>query len=191
LKFENFYHFLKHNNISQYKAVWVVDDDIILDTASINRMFELFSKYKLHLAQPSFRKGGKTPWSITINNPDYILRYTNFIENNVAIFSTEIIPLFMNSFSEAGTGFGIDFIWPSLLNFPEDKIAVIDDVCCHHPITDYSALDEVVPRPLHKIQGTELLIKYGLLQNGKDSTGDVSWEIPYKPIVYSSIPITE
>ena len=55
---------------------------MILDTASINKMFHLFSKYKLWLAQPSFKKGGKVPWKITQNNPSCILRYTNFIENN-------------------------------------------------------------------------------------------------------------
>ena len=187
LKFDNFHHFLKHNNVSQYKAIWVADDDMIIDTESINKMFKLFTRYKLHLAQPSFRKGSKLPWKITQNNPDCILRYTNFIENNAAIFSTNKIPLFLDTFSDAGTGFGVDFIWPSLLNFPKDKIAVIDAVCCQHPITDYSALDEVVPRHLHKLQGIELLIKYGLLPNDHDSTENYIWRTPYKPREYSRV----
>ena len=161
---------MQHNNISQYKAIWEVDDDMIMDTVSINKMFELFSKYKLHLAQPSFSEGSKLPWPITQNNPDCILRYTNFIENNAAIFSAKIIPLLTDTFSDAGTGFGIDFVWPSLLKFPEDKIAVIDDVSCLHPITNYSALDEVVPRHLHKMQGIELLVKYGLLPYDRSTT---------------------
>ena len=46
LKFDNFHHFLTHNDVSKYDAIWVVDDDIIIDTGSINQMFQIFSEYK-------------------------------------------------------------------------------------------------------------------------------------------------
>ena len=45
LKFENFSHFLEHNDIGQYRSIWVVDDDIIMDTSSINQMFRIFHEY--------------------------------------------------------------------------------------------------------------------------------------------------
>lgn len=187
LKFDNFHHFLNHNDISQYESIWVVDDDIIMDTASINRMFQIFLEYKLRLAQPSFDNESHVPHAVTRNNPNCILRYTNFVENNVAIFSSDVIPLLKNSFKDAKTGFGVDFVWPAILNYPTNEIAVIDEVSCCHPITDYSSLDEVVPRHLHKLQGTELLIKYGLLASDWQPTEHNPWPNPYVPREYSRV----
>jgi hypothetical protein len=163
LKFENFYHFLKNHDIEEYRAIWVVDDDIIIDTASINKMFEIFSQYNLLLAQPSFDEESHAPHTVTRNKAGCILHYTNFVENGVALFSSKVIPIFKETFKDARTGFGIDYIWAFLLNFPTDKIAVIDSVTCKHPKSAYSALDQVVPRHLHKHQGIEFLKEYGLL----------------------------
>ncbi len=30
-------------------------------------------------------------------------------------------------------GFGLDFVWPYLADYPEDKVAVIDDTCVMRP----------------------------------------------------------
>lgn len=187
LKFENFYHFLIHNDISQYDSIWVVDDDIIMDTSSINKMFQIFSEYKLQIAQPSFDNNSLISHTCTKNKPNCILHYTNFVENNVVIFSTEVIPLLKSTFKDAKTGFGVDFIWTDILKYPTNKIAVIDAVSCCHPITDYSALDAVVPRYLHKFQGAELLSKYGLLDSDWQPTELNPWPTPYKIVEYSVI----
>ena len=32
-----------------------------------------------------------------------------------------------------GAGWGLDFVWPFLLRYPRDKIAVVDQVCMFHP----------------------------------------------------------
>jgi hypothetical protein len=187
LKFENFHHYLTHQDISQYDAIWVVDDDIVLDTGSINKMFKLFVEYELKLAQPSFSKGSKTPWKVTKNDPECVIRYTNFVENGAVIFSNDVVPLLKETFKEAVTGFGVDFIWPSLLGFPADGIAVIDAVICQHPIVEYSALDEVVPRSLHKEQGIQLLKKYELLSSDWEPTKANPNPIPYPPREYTRV----
>lgn len=191
LKFENFHHYLEHNNIEKYTSIWIVDDDIIMHTASINKMFRLFSKYKLWLAQPSFDSMSLAPFYITRNNPKCLLRYTNFIENNTVVISTEVIPLLKDSFKHAGTGFGIDYVWTSILGYPENKIAVIDAVSCCHPISDYSALDEVIPRHLHKLQGAKLLSKYGLLASDWKPTQSDPWPKPFEPKEYSKVLIKD
>lgn len=180
LKFDNFLHYLQRNNIKRYKAVWVVDDDIIIDTQSISTMFDIFSKHDLWLAQPSFDRESLAPHIVTINKPGCLLHYTNFIENGVALFSTETASRLKDTFRDAGTGYGVDFIWIDHLRYPVDKIAVIDAVTCNHPKSDYSALDLVVPRHLHESQGIELLIKYKLLPENWKPTEAKPWPIPYE-----------
>jgi len=179
LKFDNFYHYLKHNEISQYESIWVVDDDIVIDTTSINKMFFLFSKYKLWLAQPSFIDGSSISWDITKKNPDRILRFTNFAENGVAIFSKHILPKLDETFKDARTGFGIDLIWPYLLGYPKNKIAIIDAVSCSHPKGNESSLDKVIPRELHLTQGVELLKYYGLLPSDCNPSQIKTWDMLY------------
>lgn len=182
LKFENFYHFLHHYDISQYESMWVVDDDIIMDTSSINKMFFLFSKYKLWLAQPSFGDGSRISWDITRCNPDCILRFTNFVENGVTIYSRKILPLLIRTFNDARTGFGVDLIWPKLLGYPKRKIAVIDAVTCYHPKGDQSSLDKIIPRDQHVAQGAELLSNYGLLSSDCDPLRCNTWDLLYEQL---------
>ena len=179
LKFDNFYHFLNHNDISQYESIWVVDDDIIMDTASINKMFCLFSKYKLWLAQPPFSGKSRISWDITRRNPDCTLRYTNFVENNVTVFSSKVIPLLKDSFRDARTGFGVDLIWPKLLGFPTNRIAIIDAVTCYHPKSQHTSLENIIPRHLHITQGVELLNNYGLLSTDCDLLQCNTWDLLY------------
>ena len=182
LKFDNFHHFLNHNDINQYESIWVADDDIIMDTASINKMFTLFSKYKLWLAQPSFSEESRISWDITRSNQDCILRYTNFVENGVTVYSRKILPKLIKTFKDARTGFGVDLIWPTLLGHPKNKIAVIDAVSCHHPKGNHSSLDNIIPRDQHLTQGVELLCKYGLLPSDCDTLQCRTWDRLYEQL---------
>ena len=129
---------------------------------------------------PSLGYESFVPFWITRNQPNSILRYTNFIENNTVVISTEIIPLLKGSFKHAGTGFGIDYVWTELLGYPKNRIAVIDEVKCCHPVTEYSALDKVVPRHLHRLQGAKLLSKYGLLASDWKPTKSDPWPKPFE-----------
>jgi hypothetical protein len=176
LKLENFHHFLSINDASQYEAIWVVDDDIIMDTESINTMFSIFKKYKLWLAQPSFNEDSQISWDITRKKPNNILRFTNFVECGVPIFSQKVIPQLKGTFKNAKTGAGLDLIWAKLLDFPKDKIAVIDTVSCHHPKNLPSSIDLVIPRQLHLVQGIKLLNEYGMLPLNSDKLKLNTWE---------------
>ena len=186
LKFANFHHFLNHNDVSQYDAMWVVDDDIIMDTASINKMFSLFSKYKLWLAQPSFSEGSRISWDITQKNPDCILRFTNFVENGATIYSRKILPQLIKTFKDARTGYGVDLIWPKLLGYPKNKIAIIDAVACCHPKGVESSLDKAIPREQHLTQGVELLNNYGLLSPYCDLLNCDTWDLLYKQLPHEA-----
>lgn len=189
-KYENFYHFLQSGGVSDYDNVWVVDDDIIMDTASINLMFKIFTQFDLALAQPAFDPGCRRPHKITYQNQEYILRYSNFVENGVALFSGEILDQVKSTFSNASTGFGLDFIWPHLLGFPDRRIGIIDSVSCLHPDDQPSSLDQVVPRQLHKRHGMRLLIEYGLLNSAVDINSErFIW--PFQPRILSGIEKTQ
>lgn len=150
-KFDNFYDFITKNDISKYKGVWVVDDDIQIKTEDINTMFLLFEKYKLDIGQPSFTKKSLISHPHTIQNKNNLIRYTNFIENGVFILSYEAIQKIKGVFKNAKSGWGLDYICCKKLD-NKKNIAIIDKVACLHPHSK-SSLNEIIPRGLHPSNG--------------------------------------
>ena len=115
------------------------------------------------------------------------------MENGVALFSTKVLASLEATFKYARCGFGVDLIWPVLLDFPKERFAIIDAVSCIHPKTTKSTLDEVIPRPLHQVQGIELLKKFKLLPASIDKLtpwGEVFNLLPYKVREYDSIKVS-
>ena len=59
------------------------------------------------------------------------------------------------------SGWGADFIWPTILGFPEEKIGIIDEVQCFHPESE-SSLNEIMPRFTHHIEGESIMVIYNV-----------------------------
>lgn len=118
--------------IYEYDAVWFPADDISTDAYTINQMFHIFKRLQLWLAQPALTKDSYRSWNITVRNEDYIVRYTHFVEIMVPIFSPSALRTCIPTFDSSYSGWGIDFLWPKLLGYPDNKIAVIDAVPVRH-----------------------------------------------------------
>lgn len=68
---------------AQYEAVMVADGDLdFIDTCTLNRMFEVFSAYKLLMGQPSLcrQQYRSTWWEHLYRQPASVLRYVSFVE---------------------------------------------------------------------------------------------------------------
>jgi hypothetical protein len=141
--------------ISQYDYIWLPDNDVSISTENINKMFELAKQYNLFLAQPAM--DGYVSHQITLPQSGSLLRYTNFVEILAPLMSLETLMLCKDTFNENYSGWGYDFLWPYLLNYPKDKIAIIDSIVMTHtkPVgTDYSRFS------FHpSLESEEMLIK--------------------------------
>ena len=139
--------------ISEYKYIWLPDNDVSISTENINKMFEIAEQYDLYLAQPAMK--GYVSHQITLPQPGNLLRYTNFVEVLAPLMNLETLMLCKDTFDENYSGWGYDFLWPYLLNYPKDKIAIIDNIVMTHtkPIgTDYSRF------PVHpSVESQEML----------------------------------
>ncbi|MBD0384336.1 DUF707 domain-containing protein [Paenibacillus sedimenti] len=119
-------------HIFKYDAVWIPDDDISTDCKTINKMFEIFMKYQLSLAQPALTRDSYYSHEITRQKDKYVLRYTSFVEVMAPIFSKKALQKCWKSFSKSQSGWGLDSIWPKLLGYPKDKMAIIDKTPVKH-----------------------------------------------------------
>lgn len=121
----------KHKEVfDHYDAIFIPDDDILIDTIGINRFFSIFHRYHLVIAQPAI-----IGWlSMTEATPqfDKILRYVRCVEIMTPCFSKDALSICQPSFTENKTNWGIDWLWFNLLGEPQDKLAVIDDVVAVH-----------------------------------------------------------
>ena len=158
-KFENLYDFSVHCDLLQYEAVWVVDDDIQMQTAEIDRMFEIFSRNRLQIAQPAYAQGSYSSWELCFVDEFYHLRFSNFCEIGVVVFSADALKRCLPVMKDVKTGFGAEYLFYKLIGEPEKGMAIIDDVVCYHPLHE-SSIDTMVPRSFHARELIFLRDKY-------------------------------
>jgi hypothetical protein len=116
--------------ISKFEYIWFPDDDIKINTENINRLFKIAKEYDLCLCQPS--QLGYLSHQITLPQENSLLRYTNFVEVLAPLMNLETVLKLKETFDANYSSWGLDGIWPYLLNYPKNKIAIIDNISMIH-----------------------------------------------------------
>lgn len=143
-KYPNFRFFYnKYKNlILEYDSVFILDDDIIISTKDINELFTISKKYDLWVCQPSFDKNGQNAHSINVQQPNNILRFTNFVEEGVPLFNKYGLITFMNEYTKPVYKHmyakSIDYLIYNTLDIENNnnKMAVIDSIICKNPAVE-------------------------------------------------------
>jgi hypothetical protein len=134
-KFQNFYKIFNRDKITldKYDAFWIVDDDIQINTLEINKLFLYQKRYNTWILQPSFTDGAISH-DITKCFSENKIRFTNFIEVCVPLFSKYALYKCMEIYDPILVGWGIDylFIW-YLGEYEKDKYAIVDEIQCVNP----------------------------------------------------------
>ena len=147
-----------------YDYVWLPDDDLATDCASIERLFDLMVGLGLQLAQPSLSWRSHVSLPMTLHNPNFALRYSSFVEPMAPCFSRAVLERVIPTFGEIISGWGLDYVWPTFLANPARECAILDRVQVTHtrpvggPNYDFNRRQGVNPQDeMHR-----LLKKYGL-----------------------------
>lgn len=111
-------------DLTRYDYVWFPDDDIAMDTISINKFFEINSRFRALISQPAVL--GYTSYWITKHQPQFFARATSFIEVMAPCFAREALAECLHSFKEEESGWGVDDLWWTLLGKPRKKLLIID-----------------------------------------------------------------
>lgn len=113
----------------QYDTFWFPDDDLLINNESINKLFDIHNSYGLLLSQPAAI--GYTSHQIT-NPQNSKLRYTSFVEIMCPMMSKDTLKVLLETFDLSKSGWGLDILWPKILGYPKDKIAIIDEIVVNH-----------------------------------------------------------
>ena len=115
-----------------YENVWLPDDDLATDGHSINRFFEIVTQQRLDLSQPSLSWDSHISHLVTARNPEFQLRFTNFVEIMAPCLSARMLQRCLPSFKLNRSGWGLDYIWPLWATQMQGRCAVIDEVAITH-----------------------------------------------------------
>ena len=118
--------------LERYDYIWLPDDDLQMSKQDMNRFFDICRDHGLELAQPSLTTDSPMNHPLLINNSASKLRFTNFVEVMAPCFSAAFLRRALPTFSGTQSGWGIDWLWPRLVENPDTGIAVVDDVVIRH-----------------------------------------------------------
>lgn len=113
-----------------YDFIFVPDDDLYMETEDINKIFDIAKEHKLWLCQPSLMGYYSVP--INLHRPEYVLRYTNYVEIIATCFNKWAFNKCKEYFNYNKSCWGIEFLWNKCLGSPDNKIAIIDEVIAIH-----------------------------------------------------------
>ena len=116
---------------TKYKFIGVIDDDLFFKFSDIDVIFDICSRCDLDIAQPSFSENSFVSYLFK-NVTDSAIRFTNFIEVMAPFFSNSAFKKCVPTFNKSISTWGLDQLWPFLLGYPENKLAIIDYVCADH-----------------------------------------------------------
>jgi hypothetical protein len=136
-KFENLQSiYREHVDIlSNYKAIWVADDDIIISPQSLSALFRTLGDMDLWLLQPAFSRFGKISHKVTERRFMSNLRFTSFVEETCPIFRTDKLLDFLSVYRpELTRVFGIDWWYTDYFGLDhQNRYAISDKYYCINP----------------------------------------------------------
>ena len=148
--------------LERYAYVMIIEDDIAVTAADINRMFEIAVEHDLTIAQPSLSYDSYISYPILLNSPGFKLRYTNFLEAQANVIKSSYLKLLLPLFAHFQTGWGIDHIAALCMENPPGRAAIIDAVVMTHtrplysgPLYNQLAASKIDPwQELHAIRAS-------------------------------------
>lgn len=130
--------------LEKYEYFFLMDDDIVISTEDVNRLFSMMREYKLKIAQPSLVMSYYT-YKHTAFHPFYILRYTNFVEMMMPCFSRDALKVVLPTFEQKIRWCGIEMHWPVLIGSNHNDMAIVDAVSAKHtrPVQSWNSLSQL------------------------------------------------
>jgi hypothetical protein len=115
-----------------YDRVWLPDDDLMTSQQSISEMFQASRRLGLDLFAPALDDSSYFAHYSTMRNHSFGARRTGFVEIMMPGFTTTTLDRLLPTLdlTETGWGWGLDSLWPHLLDYR--NVGVIDAVPVLH-----------------------------------------------------------
>jgi len=115
-----------------YDYIWLPDDDLSVTQSTISALFEVSASRDLALTQPALSWSSFYSYPVTIRLPSFELRLTNFVEIMAPCFKRSALEICLPTMGHNLSGWGLSWVWPSLLSGVPPRVAIIDRVTVTH-----------------------------------------------------------
>lgn len=146
-KFPNFLALWNDGLIDKtYSYYLIIDDDIRMTSAELDRLFQIADKAGLRICQPGFdggAPGGTISHPVTTGKMENKgkFRYTNFVEVTAMLFSRGTLIECLKHYDGSLVGWGIDWLCLNVIQSHKanektaksNGVAVVDDILCINP----------------------------------------------------------
>lgn len=114
-----------------YDFICLMDEDLLADTETLNRMFRMCEEYQLKIAQPALTLRSHFTFAALLEQPEWKLRFVNYIEMMCPVFRRDALEVVGPTYS-LGYESGIDLVWCNLVFSSERDFAVLDSCPITH-----------------------------------------------------------
>ncbi len=149
--------------ISRYDYVALFDDDLLITSGDLRRLFDMVAANRLKIAQPALTHDSHFTFGALLSDAAFRLRFVNYIEMMCPIFRTDILRKIQPLFS-MGYESGIDLIWCNLVASSPADFAVIDEICVRHtrPVGTFKAANGFSGAKRYEDDIYAILARFGL-----------------------------
>jgi hypothetical protein len=117
--------------LRRYDYVALFDDDLLVGSEELSRLFDIVAGHGLKIAQPALTPDSYFTYAALLRHPGFLLRQVTYVEMMCPVFRTDILlslaPLFHMGYES-----GIDIIWSNMVDAGPEDLAVIDAVAVQH-----------------------------------------------------------
>jgi hypothetical protein len=115
-----------------YDYIWLPDDDIFASQDTISAMFSAARELGFQLFAPGLHESSYYAHYIAMRNRSFFARRVGFVEIMVPCFSRSALEQLLPTLdlSTTGWGWGLDSLWPKLLNYKD--LGIIDGISVLH-----------------------------------------------------------
>jgi len=145
----------------KYRYIWLPDDDLMTNAQDIDKLFALSASLGSALSQPCLTRNSPAGWRITQQHVLFEWRRTNFVEVMAPCFRSDFLETALDTFAANASGWGLDFLWPTLLRPEEFPCYIFDDVAVVHTRPVGSANHGAIGHNPREEWNT-LMTKYGI-----------------------------
>lgn len=150
-------------DIAAYDFILLCDDDIQLPESFLDRLLDRQRKYDFALAQPARTHNSYTDHRIVEQVDGLDARRTRFVEIGPVVSLRRDAAALLLPFDEAcGMGWGLDLLWPVVIESANLKMGIIDATPVAHalrPAAQSYGLDEALAHMHAYLEGKPHLAK--------------------------------
>jgi hypothetical protein len=138
-----------------YDYIWLPDDDLLTDAATINALFAMSAALRTKISAPALSADSHYSYPMTMTNQSWFARAVSFIEIMMPCLRRDVLEetLPLLAASTSGYGWGLDFAWAQSVNHRD--MVIFDRLTVRHArpvgaLRDQAAIERAL-RDMHDI----------------------------------------